>query len=93
MTGFLRRINRLIARLTPLGPRLLTLFYKDGAKRTVDDWEAFGELMSGRVTGFHCHDAEDEADGFYDALMSGCHDIHELWADGDDSDMLPEEDE
>lgn len=88
MRSFLRRVNRLIKQLKPIAPRILTLFYKNGTQRMVDDLTAFQEIMNGQVTGFHCHNGEDASDGFYAALMAGCHDIHELWADGDDSGML-----
>ena len=89
MSGFLRRINRLIKKIKPLGRKLLTLFYADGTKRTmVDDVDAFLEVLSGRVKSVHYNNEEDDEDGFYTALMSGEHDINKLFEDGDDSDML-----
>lgn len=92
MNGFLRRINRLIKQIEPLGKKLLTLIYVDGMKRKMkDDVDVFSEIMSGRVKSFYYHNEEDDEDGFYSALMAGCHDINELFKDGDDSDMLPAE--
>ena len=89
MRSFIRRINNLIRKVKPLAQNLLTLFYVDGTKRIMKDSEqVFFEIMSGRVESFQYNDNHCEDDGFYAALMAGCHDIHELFEGGDDSEML-----
>ena len=89
MRAFLRRINRLIRKIKPITQKLLTLFYVDGTTRVmVDSEKVFSEIMSGRVESFQYQDNAGGEDGFYTALMDGCHDIHELFKDGDDSWML-----
>lgn len=89
MRAFLRRINKLIRKIKPLAQNVLTLFYVDGTKRVMMDSEqVFFEIMSGRVESFQYKDDDGGEDGFYAALMDGCHDIHELFKDGDDSWML-----
>lgn len=89
MGNLLRRINRLIKKLKPIGPRMLTLFYKDGSERVMpDNMDVFTEIISGNVATYRYHNADDGADNFYAALMAGCSSIRDLWADGDDSWML-----
>lgn len=90
MGNLLRRINRLIKKLKPIGPRLLTLFYRDGSERVMpDSVNVFTEILSGQVMGYRYHNEDDGADNFYAALMAGCPaGISKLFADGDDSWML-----
>lgn len=92
MSGLLRRIKRLKQKVLHLrGPSaLVTLIYADGSERTMDGMKAFFEIMTADVVDVRYH-SDEFADGFFEALISSEHDIRKLFADGDDSWMLPQE--
>ena len=89
MSEFLRRVKRLkkviTARREP--SNMVTLIYDDDSERTMDGMDAFFEVMTANVVDVRYH-SDEFADGFFEALIAGEHDLRALWANGDDSNML-----